>query len=83
MKATTIKLEGDLLIELRKLKGSSKSVTSFVKETLESEVRRHKMRRAAETYGEFLKEHPEESKLLDEWENAPLSNDLVSKGEES
>lgn len=83
MKATTIKLEGKLLEELKKLKGSKKTLTSFVKETLESEIRRHKMRLAAEKYTDFLKQHPEETKLMEKWENAPLCSDLNGEGEQS
>ena len=76
MKATTIKLEGELLIELEKMKGSGKSLTSFVKKTLEAEIRRQKMRRAAETYTDFLKDHPEELNLMEEWERAPLCDEI-------
>ncbi len=72
MLATTIKIENPLLSELKKLLPRGESISSFVREVLESEIRRRKMIQAAESYAEFLKSNPEETQWLEDWESSDL-----------
>jgi hypothetical protein len=74
MKATTIKIEGHLLEELNKSKPPSKSVSSYVRDILESDIRRRKVAEAAAEYRAFVASHPEEEEALAEWDKADLSN---------
>ncbi len=79
MSATTIKIEDPLLKEIRKIKPQGQSISSYVKEALEHEIRRKKMSEAASQYKAFLNEHPEESGSLKEWTSAPLDKPLKTK----
>ena len=72
MQATTIKIENPLLSELKTLIPKTQSLTSFIRETLEREVRRQKMIQSGEKYAEFLKSSPEEVRWLEEWESSDL-----------
>ena len=72
MRATTIKVEGDLLDEIEKMKPSSQSLSGYVRAVLRREVLRHKMAGAAERYGELLRSSPDERGWLDEWEHSDL-----------
>ncbi len=74
MKATTIKIENPLLDELNEIRPSKKSLSAYVKEVLEQDVRRKKMREAAEQYGQFLITNPEEKTWLEEWESSDLAS---------
>lgn len=79
MKATTIKVEGDLLNEIEKVKPSSQSLSAYVRAVLRREVLRHKMADAAERYAELLRSNPDERGWLEEWEHADLDTP-VKKG---
>lgn len=72
MKATTIKIEGDLLDAIEKIKPATASLTGYVKEVLQAELRRRRLRQAADEYSAFLAEQREEREELDEWERADL-----------
>lgn len=72
MKATTIKIEGELLSELEATKPESLSLSAFVREVLKKDLRRRKLSQAAVSYEEFLAENPEEQLLLREWDEADL-----------
>jgi hypothetical protein len=72
MKATTIKVEGKLLQEIERLKPRNQSVTSYVREALEREVRAHKLAEAAERYEAFMAEHADERAMEEEWLQADL-----------
>ena len=72
MKATTIKVEGDLLEELEKMKPTSQSLSGYVRSVLRREVLRNRMAGAAERYAELLRSNPDERGWLDEWETADL-----------
>jgi hypothetical protein len=72
MKATTIKIEGELLDELEATKPQSISLSAFVREVLRNDLRRRKLSRAAISYEEFLAANPEEQLLLREWDEADL-----------
>ena len=74
MKATTIKLEGELLSELEKAKPDSISLSAYVREVLAKDLRRRKLARAAASYAEFLEGNPEERSWLREWDETDLAN---------
>ena len=74
MKATTIKVEGDLLKELERTKPRSLSLSAYVRAVLTQEVLRRKMADAAERYVEFVRESPGERAWLDEWDGADLTS---------
>ena len=73
MKATTIKVEGELLADLEKAKPRSESLTTFVRSVLLQEVRRRQMIRAADSYTDFLQRHSDERAWLDAWDRADLA----------
>jgi hypothetical protein len=73
MKATTIKVEGELLRELERAKPASQSLTTYVRSILQQEMRRQQMVAAAERYVEFLQQHGDERAWLEEWDRADLA----------
>ena len=73
MKATTIKVEGELLAELEKAKPRSQSLTTYVRGVLRREVRRGQMKAAADRYTAFLEQYPDERAWLDAWDRADLA----------
>src|SRR5439155_25398218 len=73
MKATTIKVEGDLLRELERTKPPSQSLSAYVRSLLHQAVVRRDMAEAADRYAAFLRETPDERPWLDEWTNADLA----------
>jgi hypothetical protein len=73
MKATTIKVEGDLLLELERAKPAAQSLTTFVRDVLRREIRRQQMTAAADRYTEFLEQDGEERAWLEEWDRADLA----------
>ena len=72
MKATTIKIEGNLLKEIEEVCPPSRSVTAFVRDVLHRDLRRRRMAEATTQYKDFLASHPEEGGWLTEWEQADL-----------
>ena len=72
MKATTIKLDGDLLVEIERSKPSGMSVTSYVRETLQKSLVATRLREAAAEYKAMTEADPEERALLKEWDEADL-----------
>ena len=76
MKATTIKVEGELLRELERTKPTSQSLSAYVRSFLRQEILRRKMAEATERYAEFLHETPDERAWLEEWVNADLARYL-------
>ena len=73
MKATTIKVEGELLRQLERTKPASQSLSTYVRSLLQQEVLRRQMAEATERYAEFLRETPDERAWLEEWANADLA----------
>jgi len=76
MSATTIKLEGPILKELKDFKRANQSLSSLIRELLQSELRRRKMARAAQDYMSFMKENTAESMEMDAWSMALLDSDV-------
>ena len=79
MRATTIKLEGELLAKLERVKPRSMSISAYVRSLIETDVRRHALAAAAREYQAFLASTKSEAESLDEW----LAADLVSPPRES
>jgi hypothetical protein len=73
MKATTIKVEGELLRELERAKPASQSLSAYVRFVLQQAMMRRKMADAAGRYAEFVRETPSEREWLAEWATADLS----------
>lgn len=73
MSATTVKLEAALLKAIRSVKPPSQSLSAYVREAVERDVTRRKMRDAAERYRALLEEHPGEAADVALWEGAPLA----------
>jgi hypothetical protein len=72
MKATTIKVEGELLEELRRTKPPRQSLSAYVRALLQQAVVRRRMIDAADRYAEFVRDTPEERTWLVEWDSADL-----------
>lgn len=73
MKATTIKLEGDLLEELEAAKPETQSLSSYVRSLLRKHLDRAKVREAAVSYRTFVESSDEEKAWLNEWDRADLN----------
>ncbi len=74
MKATTVKIEGDLLAQLEQAKPENVSLSAYVREILIKDLRRQESAHAAVTYEEFLAAHPDEQSQLREWNEADLAS---------
>ena len=72
MKATTIKVEGELLEELERAKSPTESLSAYVRKVLIKDLQRKKLVQAATAYQEFLEGNPEEQFWLKEWDEADL-----------
>jgi hypothetical protein len=79
MKATTIKIDGELLTEIERAKPPGQSVTTYVRTVLRKNIEQHKIREAAAAYRAFVESHPEEREWLDEWERADLTTTPTEK----
>jgi hypothetical protein len=73
MPATTIKLEGELLEAIATVKPPKQTLSAYVREALQRDLRRQQMRAAAESYINLLRNNPAEREAMDEWEAAPLA----------
>ncbi len=73
MRATTVKVDGELLKELERAKPAQQTLSGYVRSILEREMRRLKLAEAAEQYVELLRDTPEERTWLDEWDAADLA----------
>jgi len=73
MKATTVKVEGELLRELERLKPARQSLAAYVRTVLEREIQRRRMVEAGQRYADFVHESPEEASWLEEWDRADLA----------
>jgi hypothetical protein len=74
MRATTIKLEGELLVGIEATKDRGQSVTDFVRQAVDSAIQKRRLRDAATKYAQFLQDNPDELQMLQEWETAELSD---------
>ena len=74
MSATTVKLEADLLARISKAKPRQQTLSAFVREAVESDLRRRQLRAAAEAYQRLLGDEKAEREELQEWESADLAH---------
>lgn len=79
MPATTIKLDPDLVKKVTALKPKEESISAFVRGLIEKEHRARANREAALAYRQFLHDHPEEQMAMEEWESAPLVDDIEGR----
>ena len=77
MKATTVKIEGELLDGVEAAREPGQSVASYVRRVLQRDLERRLARDAAAAFKEFVETHPEEKRWMDDWDGA----DLASKPE--
>jgi hypothetical protein len=75
MSATTVKLDGELLRAIAAVKSPKQTLSAYVREALQRDLRRLQMRQAAETYAKLLRTNASEREAMDEWEAAPLATD--------
>lgn len=80
MKATTVKVEGALLRELERIKPARQSLAAYVRAILEREVQRQKLAEAGSRYADFVRDSPEESAWLEEWDRADLATPPARRG---
>jgi flagellar biosynthesis component FlhA len=73
MSATTVKLDAELLREIASVKPHEQTLSAYVREALQRDLRRQQMRKAAEAYVALLRDNPKEREALDQWEAAPLA----------
>ena len=79
MKATTIKLEGELLENLEASKPPDQSLTAYVRSVLRKNLDRIEVREAALAYRAFVESDENEKAWLDEWDRADLNSPPRSK----
>jgi len=79
MKATTIKVEGELLESLERSKPPKQSLSAYVRTLLERALRQEQLAAAAERYVEFVRESPDEAEWLGTWERADLTTAPTKK----
>ena len=80
MRATTIKLEGELLERIEAAKPTGRSLSAHVRWVLQKDLDRRQARAAAARFKAFIEAHPEEQAWLSEWDGADLA---ASPGRES
>lgn len=73
MKATTIKLGGDLLREVELAKPADMSVTSYVKEAVRGKLMSARLRDAAGQYQTLSEADAQERQYMEEWDAADLA----------
>jgi hypothetical protein len=73
MKATTVKIGEEILNEIKPLLDKKQTLTAFVKESVQNEIKRKKMKNSAIYYMKSLKERRSEAEELNEWESANLA----------
>ena len=79
MSATTVKLETGLLRDIQSVKPRGQTLAAYVREAVERDVMRRRLRASAEAYQAFLREHPGEVDEIDAWERAPLATPPVRR----
>ena len=75
MKATTVKIDGELLEGIAAAREPGQSVASYVRRALQRDLERRLARDAAAAFKEFVETHPEEKQWLDEWDGADLASE--------
>lgn len=73
MRATTIKLEGDLLERIEAAKPADRSLSAHVRWVLRKDLERLQARDASAEFKAFIDAHPDEQAWLAEWDGADLA----------
>lgn len=73
MGATTVKLDAEILSEIAKAKPAGETLSSFVRNAIKRDIRRSRMKHAAEAYLALLASSPAEREEQERWESALLS----------
>ena len=73
MRATTVKLEGELLERIEAAKPAGRSLSAHVRWVLQKDLDRRQARAAAARFKAFIEAHPEERAWLSEWDGADLA----------
>lgn len=73
MRATTIKLEGELLENIEAAKPADRSLSAHVRWVLQKDLERRQARDAAARFKAFIDAHPEEQAWLSEWDGVDLA----------
>lgn len=73
MRATTIKLEGELLESLEAAKPPDRSLSAHVRWVLQKDLERRQARDAATAFRAFIDAHPDEQAWLAEWDGVDLA----------
>ena len=76
MSASTIKLDGEILEEIKPFLEKKQSLSAFVRQSIRNEIKRKKMKKAAITYSETMNEDKDEINEMSEWESADLSRPM-------
>lgn len=71
---TTVKLDSSVVREIRGILEEKQTLTSFVREAVERDVRRRKMQKAATLYRDALLQDSAEAKDMEAWESASLAS---------
>jgi hypothetical protein len=58
------------------LKPKDESISGFVRDLIEREYRAREHRASAVVYQQFLRENPDEQAAMEEWEGAPLVEEI-------
>jgi len=72
---STVKLEAPVVREVNELLEGKQTLTSFVRQAVERDIRRRKMRRAAVLYRETFPPGSPEADEMKDWESAPLATE--------
>ena len=72
MNATTVKIDGRRLADLKRIKQADQSLTALIRELLQAGIRRHRMSEAVSQFADFLVTAPDELEEIDAWATALL-----------
>jgi hypothetical protein len=73
MPAIAIRLGADLVRKVKALKAEGDSIGGYVQELIEKEYRERGNRASALVFEGFLRQNPDESRAMNDWESAPLA----------
>jgi hypothetical protein len=80
MKATTIKVDGNLLRAIEEAKPATQSVSAFVRSVLQKEIDRRRLQQAAIAYRGFIDKNEDERMWLEAWDRADLISPPTPEG---
>ncbi len=70
---TTVKLDAAVVKEVKESLAPGATLTSYVREVIQKDLKRSKMKASARAYAEFLQMNPEEATEMEGWANADLT----------